>query len=243
MIKLAQTILLIATIVSCGDSSKTTSQTMQPSDSIESDGACIAEKIQSPQTILTQSMVESLVSPGQQELDKSVSENNKRSEWNSVEYRWDTGRKFTTQGMTLSATNIIALSDIEIVKADDPIADFKTTYKVPTAEEREALTLKMTEQLKAKLDAGEITQEQFEISKGFTGVFSRLNYQPIDEKVGDIAVWDATKTKLTPASQGTLIVQFGKVRFQINVDVGGEDDSASQSMAIKIAQKIIQSCT
>ena len=238
MIKAVQLAILLA-VSTCGG--RTENAAIGPVATV-SNGKCLEERINFPSELLTEQMVLKLVDTEGKELEVNGSDNNKRTEWNSRDYAWDTGRKGSFQGMELPLMNSISLYSMEVIKAEDPLENFKTTYKILTDEEREKLMIQLREGLKAKLDAGEITEEQYDMSQGFTGVFAKLNYQNIDEKVGDIAIWDATRTKISPVSMGALVVQYGKVRFRINVDVGGENDEASKALAIKVAQSIIASC-
>ncbi len=238
MIKAIQLIIFLA-VAACGGSGEGTAVS---NSTTVSDGKCLEENINFPSKLLTKQMVLKLVDTEGKELEVNGSDNNKRTEWNSRDFNWDTGRKGNFQGMELPLMNSISLYSMEIVKADNLIENFNSAYKILTDEERKKLMEQLREGLKAKLDAGEITEEQYNMSQGFTGVFAKLNYQKIDEKVGDIAIWDATRTKLNPVSMGALIVQYGKVRFKLNVDVGGKNDEASKALAIKVAQSIIANC-
>lgn len=238
MIKALQFVILLAA-AGCGGTVESGSPIAETS---VSNSECLEQNINFPSKLLTEEMVLELVDTGGKSLETNGSDNNKRTEWNSRDYQWDAGRMGEFQGMKLPLMNSIALNSMEIVKAEDPIENFKSVYKTPTPEERERLTAQMKEQLKTKLDAGEITEEQYNMSEGFTGVFAKLNYVAVNEKVGDIAIWDATRSKLLPSSYGALIVQYGRVRFRVSVDIGGDDDKASMALAIQIARKIISSC-
>lgn len=117
---------------------------------------------------------------------------------------------------------------------------FRGEFKTLTPEQIASTREKMEAGIQAKIDAGELTQEQGEMAKGFGKAVGKSVWEPV-QGVGDLAVWgNALPEKESPTS-GTLAVLHGDTKFSLDVDLL-ESKAESREAAIALAKSIIARC-
>lgn len=120
----------------------------------------------------------------------------------------------------------------------DPLATFRRTYKTLTAEELAELRANMEKGLKAKLDAGEIDQETYDLAQEFGGVAGKAVYEDVPG-IGTAAAWGGIPVPATPAA-AELQVLDGDFSFYVSADMGTREKS--KATAIAVAKSILARC-
>ncbi len=242
MKKIFYSIAVLFFFISCGGKPENTEETVISKATIPTKStskSCLEDFIRQPCELLPQSMVEKYANGS--EIEETGLANQKNLMMNECSYGWSGGRTQKIGNLELPVNDYIKLGMFEMVKAEDPIADFKRNYRTLSEAEKQKLQKDMDARLKQQLEDGKITQKQYEMSKGFSGIAGSGNYQAV-ENVGDIAVWNKPKVKTATPSGGSLIVQHANLRFEVGIDLGGEDDSKSKEVAIEIAKQILSKC-
>lgn len=152
-------------------------------------------------------------------------------------------KKITVGGgsfsMKVPASYTISLSGIAEYQKD-PRQRFRGEYRTMTEAEIAETQARMKAGLKAKLDKGEITQEQYEMASGFGGAVGKSRWEKI-EGLGDAAVWGNVLPEREPESSGTLAVLVGNTKFTLDVDLIDSKEK-SKAAAIAIARSVIAVC-
>lgn len=149
--------------------------------------------------------------------------------------------KVGTLNMTTPAEYRISLHGISSYEsAEKAVNRFRGEFKTFTAEEIAETRKRMDEGIQAKIDAGEITAEQGEMSKGFGKMVGKSVWKPV-QGVGDLAVWGNALPDKEPPTMGTLAVLHGDTKFSLDVDLL-DSKEASREAAIALAKAIIAQC-
>ncbi len=148
------------------------------------------------------------------------------------------GEKFSMEvpaEYTISLNSINSYDDASKAKAR-----FVREYKTLTPEESKRMREQMEAALQDKVESGELTQEQADLSKGFGKAIGKSVWVAVDG-IGDLAVWgNALPDKESPTS-GTLAVLVGDTQFSLNVDLL-ESKEASKQAAIELAEAVLARC-
>jgi len=149
--------------------------------------------------------------------------------------------KAGTINMTVPAEYRISLYGINSYEsAEKAVRRFRGEFKTFTPEEIAETRKRMEEGIQAKIDAGELTEEQGEMSKGFGKMVGKSVWEPV-KGVGDLAVWGNVMPEKESPTQGTLGVLHGDTKFSLEVDLL-ESKEASRAAAIELAKAIIAAC-
>lgn len=236
---------VFAALFSCGDSSSTTETgSTDNSNSSETKATtkklCISNYIKKPSDLLTEAMVQPYAE-GELELNE-LAGNSLTNKMNECAYQWNSGLTRTLnigeKVMNVPRHYYIRVHQIEVLDLENPIANFKKSYQNISDEER----AKLNEALKSKIDESDKPSDaQKELGKDLIGLLGKVLYEEVNG-IGDLATWSMVYNKMSLASEGELIVQYGKERFLVGVDLGGKDASKSKAAAIEIAKQLLANC-
>lgn len=149
--------------------------------------------------------------------------------------------KIGTMNMTAPAEYRISLHGINSYEnAEKAARRFQGEFKTFTPEEIAETRKRMEEGIQAKVDAGELTEEQGKMSKGFGKMVGKSVWEPV-QGVGDLAVWGNVLPEKESPTSGTLAVLHGDTKFSLEVDIL-ESKAASREAAIALAKSIIAQC-
>lgn len=205
--------------------------------------SCLAEKGKSLCDFLDPGLIEQYLPAGAELSGYEDTERGMLSSCGaSVEHPTKTmkigGEKFS---MEVPAEYTISLNSINSYDdASKARERFAREYKTLTPEESKRMREQMEAALQDKVEAGELTQEQADLSKGFGKAIGKSVWVAVDG-IGDLAVWgNALPDKESPTS-GTLAVLVGDTQFSLNVDLLDSKDASKQA-AIELAKAVLASC-
>ncbi|MEO0734100.1 MAG: hypothetical protein AAFZ52_14790, partial [Bacteroidota bacterium] len=162
---------------------------------------------------------------------------------NFCSFTWETGRTVTMEmpvigSMETEAEDAIVLTLNEPMKTDDPVAQFKRSYRVLTAAEQAEFEANMKAELQKKVDAGEITQEQADMGQGFSKMAQQVSYSAAPA-LGDAAVFQRVNMKVSTPSEIAVLVLVGDIVMEVKADVGGDTPAKSKEVAVAVAKEIL----
>jgi hypothetical protein len=206
---------------------------------------CLITKREKLSDALTPDMIEKYTEGKEYEMDDQVLAAGKGA-YNNCQYSWagEGTRKVSMGSMSVDVPNRchIQLGMVKWVEKDDPVGDFNNVYKTVTEEDMK----KLKEEFKKQMDKREELSDQSKepgkkLGGGLLDEMNKTNFEDVSG-LGDAAKWETSLSKMSTPSSGVLHVQLGNERFNLDVDLGGEDSSKSKAAAIEIAKKIIAGC-
>lgn len=149
--------------------------------------------------------------------------------------------KVGTMNMSTPAEYVVRLHGVNAYEsAEKAVTRFRGEFRTFTPEEIARTREQMEAGVQAKIDAGELTQEQGEMAKGFGKMVGKSTWEPV-EGIGDLAVWGNVLPEKESPTSGTLAVLHGDTKFSLDVDLL-ESKAASREAAIALAKSIIAQC-
>ena len=142
---------------------------------------------------------------------------------NGCRYEWDRGRT-------------VALTSIQTLDADDPVARFERKWRTPTDADRELLAKRMDERMDEARREGKLSEDGAELGKGMGRSFAgaSISYEPVDG-VGTSARWGGL------GSERELRVLDSDTEFAVTVVVS-DDESTNRELAIALARDLLARC-
>lgn len=245
------TFLSALLLTACGGDTASADGTDLPSTIAEAEEAlgynnsgpsCLSEEGTSLCDFLTEDMVAKYLPEG---FEQSAYKAEERGMLSGCGYSFDHPTKTVelkvgTMTMNLPATYTITLNGVRTAEPGKGRDRFAGEYRVMSEQEIAATRESMRAGLRAKLDAGEITQEQFEMSSSFGNAIGKSKWEPV-EGLGDAAVWGNALPEKEPESMGTLAVLTGDTQFSLAVDLVGTK-AESRAAAVELARGILGKC-
>ena len=230
-------ILALGMLWSCGGSESGKSDSDESSDTEQKETSiCVSDYKDKPDKLLTKAMVEAYAN------GKMIEKAQNNILGVQVNYSWESDQKGMIElpnGIKIE-NNLnceIILKNIKLLEVADPKADFKQQFRNIEGKEKEDLISKTKEKIDEKED---MSDDKKGMAKGFANMIGKTHYEEVSG-VGEMATWQTIDMKMVSKSTGTLIVQNGKERFELEVDMA-ESNEKSKSVAIELAKKILENC-
>lgn len=226
---------LILGFVACQSGDKPTSSADARLDQAPS---CLPQYFASPSQLLPLDAVAAATSRDASEITTDHLQGQAQSLINVAAYSWGTAER--TKSVTVGAHTMelpygyhVSLRHLEQLDQDDPVAYFQQTYRSLTEEERKALEARMQAEIQKRIESGELSADEAQLSSDMSGLFTgSSSYEPVTG-VGTAAAWN-------PKTQ-ELAVLSGDVVFHVLADAS-EDPAQNQQLATRLAQVVLSHC-
>lgn len=225
-----------AVVVGCGGPGASTAQEPQAGSRAAGDqrASCVATYAAKPCDLLGEALVREHVPAAPAALERtdigerlaSLGVSPRRTggiAQNGCRYEWDRGRT-------------VALTSIQTLDADDPVARFERKWRTPTDADRELLAKRMDEGMDEARREGKLTEDGADLGKEMGRSFAgaSISYEPV-EGVGTRARWGGL------GSERELRVLDGDTEFAVTVVVS-DDEATNRELAIALARDLLARC-
>lgn len=216
-----------------GDTDTSTSEVSTQNNSLDIE-ACISEEGRSLCEFLPMEIVEKYMPEGFEERSYQPKKRGIAADC-SYTYQHPT-KRVPMLGADFPALYIINLGDVDQGYA----SIFNNAYKTHTPEEVDKLKANLEAELDRKVAAGEMTEEERELSAGFGNALEGKFYVSVPG-LGDAAAWGNADLSRASPTEGTLHILVGDTAFSIKVDTH-ESREASKEVALEVAEAVFAAC-